>query len=337
MADSATAAQDALSDADRAAGVKVMDPRWGYRYVVDESDIGSVIQPFDTHCAAVQELRAKFTLASTDVVIATYPKCGTTWMQQICLLLMLGSDAPNFDPMVEAPWLEMAVSKAATGQGAAESGTPGISVEELCRRNAGAESRVWKTHAPRKFAPWRAANPGAKVIVVSRHAKDCAVSMLHHTRNIPGFGFTGGWDVFAELFLSGRVESSCFWEWHAGWWAASTRGGAGEPEILWVTFEALKADLLGEVRRISEFLGLRRSEEELAAVAARSTFAAMKAEASARDAAKAAAGKAVKKEHFRAGVVGGWREVMTPEVAAAFDHKTRAMVEAAVGGGPPIS
>ena len=83
MADSATAAQDALSDADRAAGVKVMDPRWGYRYVVDESDIGSVIQPFDTHCAAVQELRAKFTLASTDVVIATYPKCGTTWMQQV--------------------------------------------------------------------------------------------------------------------------------------------------------------------------------------------------------------------------------------------------------------
>ena len=208
--------------------------------------------------------------------------------------------------MVEAPWLEMAVSKAATGQGAAESGTPGISVEQLCHRNAGDEARAWKTHAPRKFAPWRAANPGAKVIVVSRHAKDCAVSMLHHTRNIPGFGFTGGWDEFAELFLSGRVESGSFWEWHAGvvggWWAASTRGGgAGEPEILWVTFEALKADLLGEVRRISEFeVGLRRSEEELAAVAARSTFAAMKAEASARDAAKAAAGKAVKKEQLLA-------------------------------------
>ena len=64
MADSATAAQDALSDADRAAGVKVMDPRWGYRYVVDESDIGSVIQPFDTHCAAVQELRAKFSTSA---------------------------------------------------------------------------------------------------------------------------------------------------------------------------------------------------------------------------------------------------------------------------------
>lgn len=152
--------------------------------------------------------------------------------------------------VVEAPWLEMAVSKAATGQGAAESGTPGISVEQLCHRNAGDESRVWKTHAPRKFAPWTAANPGAKMIVVSRHAKDCAVSMLHHTRNIPGFGFTGGWEEFAELFLSGRVESSSFWEWHAGWWAASTRGGAGELEILWVTFEALKADLLGEVRRL---------------------------------------------------------------------------------------
>ena len=66
----------------------------------------------------------------------------------------------------------------------------------------------------------------AKIVVVSRNPKDAAVSMLHHTRNIPGFCFVGGWEQFAPLFLAGRVESGSIWEWHLGWWEAA----AAHPE-----------------------------------------------------------------------------------------------------------
>ena len=109
--------------------------------------------------------------------------------------------------------------------------------------------RVWKTHAPAGAVPWRGgpaapAEAGAKVVVVSRNPKDAAVSMLHHTRNIPGFCFAGGWEQFAPLFLAGRVESGSIWEWHRGWWEAA----AAHPEsVLVVHFEDLKADLPGEV------------------------------------------------------------------------------------------
>ena len=52
-----------------------------------------LIQPFDFDVPAVQALRARFTLAAHDVAIATYPKCGTTWMQQLVLLLLRGEGA----------------------------------------------------------------------------------------------------------------------------------------------------------------------------------------------------------------------------------------------------
>jgi len=157
------------------------------------------------------------------------------------------------------------------------------------------------------------------VIVVSRNPKDAAISMLHHTKNIPPFAFTGGWEDFAGLFLAGHVESNCFWDWHYSWWEAAQ----AEPEtILWVHFEVLKVDLHAQIARVAKFLGLKRSETELAAVASRCTFEAMRDEAAARDAATSKAGGHVKKKHFREGRSGGWRQTMTSECISAFDAKT---------------
>ena len=268
-----------LSSEEQAAGVMLADPRWGYKYKQEHSGL---IQPFDFILDAVYELRSTLEPKAHDVYIATYPKCGTTWMQQICMLLLRGSGAAC-DPMKDAPWLEMAVSRVATPGYTPVSGTPSLSCEALCALGPGPEAdsgrRVWKTHAPASAAPWRggpaaAAGAGAKIVVVSRNPKDAAVSMLHHSRNIPGFCWRGGWDEFAPLFLDGKVESSSIWEWHRGWWEAA----AAQPGcVLLVHFEDLKADLPAEVARVAAHLGLQRSAQELQAVAARCGFGAMKA------------------------------------------------------------
>jgi hypothetical protein len=317
-----------LTEDERIRGVKIMDPKWGYKHILEPSGL---VQPFDFNVAACMALRQKFVLRAHDIVISTYPKCGTTWMQQLVLLLMHSSDA-NVDPMRDAPWLEMSASSAVSG---AKSSSPPISVEELAtlpepQASEGGGRRLWKTHAPAHAAPWSggaangAATSRAKIIVVSRNPKDAAISMLHHTKNIPPFAFTGGWEEFAPLFLTGRVESSCFWEWHRGWWAAAQ----AEPDtILWVHFEEMKVDLRAQVARVASFLGLERSNAELDAVASRCTFEAMRDEAEARDASAARAGGHVKKKHFREGRSGGWRDTMTPECASAFDAKTAELYE----------
>ena len=91
-------------------------------------------------------------------------------------------------------------------------------------------------------------------------------------------------------------------------------------------------DLKAAVGRVAAHLGLERSDAELEAVAARSSFEVMKAEAAARDAETLKKGGSIKKDHFREGKTGGWRELMSPELQREFDEKTAALEAAAAGG-----
>ena len=323
------------------AGVKLADPACGYKYLEEEGGdhplaCTGLVQPFDFVLPAVYELREKLEPKSHDVFIATYPKCGTTWMQQIVMLLLRGGSA-EVNPMADAPWLERSVSLDAKPAMKCVSSSPPHDCAALCALSAPEDDsgrRAWKTHATAEAAPWRggpaaAAAAGAKVIVVCRNPKDAAVSMLHHTKNIPGFCFSGGWDDFVALFLQGKVESSSIWPWHRGWWEAAA---AHPATVLVVHFEDLKQDLKAEVDRVAVHLGLERSDVELEAVAARSSFPVMKAEAAARDAEKLKKGGSIKKDHFREGKTGGWRELMSPELQREFDERTAALEAAAAGG-----
>ena len=322
-------AQRALTPEMIARGVQVADAEWGYRYVAEpaESPAPGLCQPPDMHYPTIKELRDHFKIRAHDVAIATYPKCGTTWMQQIVLLLCRGADAP-VSPMQDAPWLEMSACAAYRN---APSSTKAMSVSELCSTPVPAPPfgrNVWKTHAPSSAPPWVGGVAGAKdgkVIVVSRNSKDAAISMFHHARNIPSFAFTGEWEHFAPIFLDGTVEYSSYWHWHQGWWNAAK---GCEDFVLWVTFEDLKRDLAGEIARVSAFLGLPpRSPEEMAAIVARCDFAAMKKEADVRDSQALKEGRRIKKGHFRQGKVGGFRAVMSDETRAKFDAMDEAELE----------
>lgn len=261
-------------------------------------------------------MRNRFDIRGHDVVVTTYPKCGTAWMQQIVLLLMRGSEA-QVNPMQDAVWLEMSASSAVNGE---KSSSPPMSVDEMNALSEPGEDhsnlRAWKTHSPVGAIPWKgglekAKEVGARMIIVSRNPKDTGISMYHHTKNIPPFGFDGGWDEFAPLFLEGKVEHSSFWDWHRDWWMAME---ANPGMILWVHFEDMKKDLAKEIKRISDFLCLERSDEEIAKVTERCTFTSMKTESKQRGDKK--------KDHFRSGKAGGWVDVMSPEVVSAFDKNT---------------
>ncbi|MFL6128387.1 MAG: sulfotransferase domain-containing protein [Mycobacteriales bacterium] len=101
-----------------------------------------------------------------DVVISTRSKSGTTWMQMICLLLVLRTpELPR--PLAElSPWLDWLVE-------------PRDDV--VARLEAQRHRRVVKTHTPLDGVP---IDPRATYLVVGRHPLDMAVSLYHQGANI---------------------------------------------------------------------------------------------------------------------------------------------------------
>ena len=60
----------------------------GYQHTI----VRGVVQPPFLTESVVRRCQQDFALRGSDIVIATFPKCGTTWMQQILLTLLHGGD-----------------------------------------------------------------------------------------------------------------------------------------------------------------------------------------------------------------------------------------------------
>ena len=315
---SPTAADDKLTDEDRARGVQVMDPRWGFRMVVEPSGL---LQPPLFDIDACQDCRNRLEINPYDVFVTTYPKCGTSWLQNIMFLLRRGSDAQG-DPLEDSPWIEASASLAANNLFKLASK---ISVDDMLAMPPPGDDesgfRSWKTHSPIHAVPWKggfakAVEVGAKMVIVGRNPKDTSISMYHHTKKLPFLGFDGEWEQFAPLYTAGKVTCNSFWDWHRDWWIAKE---AHPENILWLHYEDMKKDLEKEIRRIVDFLNLDKTDEEIKKVTERSTFSSMKAESSARN------DGAAKKNHYRSGKAGGWVDVMSTETIAAFNANTEKM------------
>ena len=165
-----------------------------------------------------------------DIFISTYPKCGTTWMQNIVWLIMhravpLGSGDRMTDLI---PHLEEVGSK---------------KVESL------PDPRVLKTHLPFSMSPY---HPKARYIYVLRNPFDCVVSFYHHTRGfVQHYDFSeGSFDDYFRCFVQGEVDFGDYFENVLSWWAHRT-----EKNFLFVTYEDLKADPKAEIARVGRFLG----------------------------------------------------------------------------------
>lgn len=195
----------------------------------------------------------------SDVVIATYPKSGTTWMQQIVGLLIFQSPEPRA-VMEIAPWFDRRESD----------DTPEALMQRL---DAQPHRRFIKSHTPFDGMP---IHDEVKYIHVARDGRDACLSYHNHCR---GFGDLQhdeldakglGDETIAQAYPRAPADAAEFFR----RWMRSGIGGAGdglpflswfdfersywearhEPNLLLVHYRDLKADLDGEMRRIADFL-----------------------------------------------------------------------------------
>ena len=106
-----------------------------------------------------------FELRPGDIIIATPPKCGTTWTQMICALLILQEPELPLPLDTLSPWIDM-VTRART--------------EVFADLQAQTHRRFIKTHTPLDGIP---NDPTVTYICVGRDPRDVALSMDHHIDN----------------------------------------------------------------------------------------------------------------------------------------------------------
>ncbi len=265
-----------------------------------------------------------------DVIVATYPKSGTTWMQQIVASLIFQT-AETLPVTKLAPWLDRR-----TG--------PLTEVLETLEKQQ--HRRSIKSHIPFDGMPYHA---NVKYIHVARDGRDASLSYHHHCR-----GYTEG--NLARLDEIGRRDAGLGRpmprapDSPAAFFRTWMREGAngeqdGSPGLSWFNFEQsfwrarhlpnvllvhyrdLKADLEGEMRRVAGFLDIETPEALWPALVTAATFEEMKK--AGNDIHPGLAGQFVggASHFFAKGENDRWRGILTPDDLSLFDRKSELSFE----------
>lgn len=165
-----------------------------------------------------------------EVYIATYPKCGTTWMQHILYnIYSRGEPPPTVGHFFHSmPFLERHGVEAIQGLTC----PPGAIKTHMLYD----EARIC---------------PEAKYVYVVRNPFDCCVSFYHHYKLYPIYGFKDGtFEEFLQLFLAGDVDGGDYFDHLLSWYPHRK-----DSNVLFFRYEDLKAHTESWVLAVADFLG----------------------------------------------------------------------------------
>lgn len=184
----------------------------------------------------------------SDVVIAPFGKCGTTWLQQTFHTLRTGGDMDFDDISRVVPWIETA---------------PSLGLDINAEQKA--EPRGFKSHLPYDALPG-----GARYVVAFRNPKDAFVSM---------FRFMEGWFIepeavtmeeFYQAWITAGPQRSDYWDHLLSWWRQRDN-----PDVLLLTYEHMIEAPETHVRILADFCGIALDSALLALTLQQSSLAYM--------------------------------------------------------------
>ena len=240
-----------------------------------------------------------WTPRTDDVFIASFPKSGTTWTQQIVRLVYSRGQVHEDDPSLHAiiPWLDDSED------------LPDLSVVDDIP-----SPRVFKSHNPYDLLPQRLTDDN-RLIYVTRNAKDTAVSMYFHTFGFWMYEYDEPIEHFIAEFIAGRVEYGPYWTHLSSWYAQRERSN-----VLVLHYEDMQRDLAATVARVAHFLDQPLTNEEIERVAELSTFSSMKKDHRTSMQLWDEEQRKPGMPFMRKGKAGDWTNHITPELAQVFDN-----------------
>jgi aryl sulfotransferase len=290
----------------------------------------------------------RFTPRPGDVIVATFPKVGTTWTQRIVSMLIFQSAAP-VPIMTTHPWVDCRFQ---------------IPIEAMIPMlEAQTHRRAMKSHLPFDALP---IYDDVKYIHTARGGLDACFAFHNHFLNFTpefvgsihriaeGDGDTGGPppptpENPRDFFLSWIAH-----DWRDGapatdalsWMATDERDSAPNADaffdlersywserrrsnLLLVHYNDLKADLAGEMKRISAFLDIDTPDALWPELVEAATFDKMKNEGAALLPGIEMAFKGGHRSFLNKGTNGRWRDVLTKDDVAHY--RARAAAELSPG------
>ena len=258
-----------------------------------------------------------FAFRDDDIVIGTYAKSGTTWVQQIVGQLLFEGD-PEVAVAELSPWLDLRLPPKEVKLPAVE---------------AQAHRRFLKTHLPVDALVY---SPKAKYLYIGRDGRDVVWSAYNHFVNANELLYSALNDTpgrvgppigrppesvrqyFLEWLDGDGYPLWSFWENIRTWWEIREL-----PNLLLLHFNELKAALPGQIARIADFLEIEIDETRFPAIVEHCSFDWMKANATRSVPLGGAFWEGGAQTFVNKGTNGRWRDILTTEDRERYERIAR--------------
>jgi aryl sulfotransferase len=260
----------------------------------------------------------EFQFRDDDIIIATYGKSGTTWVQQIVSQLIF--NGAEDVPVAEiSPWVDLRLPPKDVKLPALEAQT---------------HRRFLKTHLPVDALLF---SPHAKYLYIGRDGRDVIWSMYNHHANANESWYRALNDspgrvgppiekppedvvqYYRDWFERNGHPFWPFFENVRSWWEVRHL-----PNVMLLHFAGLKRDLAGGIKRIAEFLDIEIDETHFPDIVEHCSFDYMKRNAAASVPLGGAFWDGGAETFIHKGTNGRWRDLLTAQDCARYEEKARA-------------
>ncbi len=253
-----------------------------------------------------------------DIIIATYAKAGTTWMQQIIAQLLFDA-AEGLEVAEMSPWMDLRVPPK-------EVKLPLVEAQE--------HRRFMKTHLPVDALVF---SPAAKYLYIARDGRDVVWSMYNHHVNANALWYealndTPGRvgppiepppDDIVQYFRDWLERDGHpfwpFWESIRSWWEIRDL-----PNVMFLHFGQLKVDMGREIRRVATFLEISIDESKWDAILEHCSFDYMKKNAAKSVPLGGLFWDGGAQTFINKGTNGRWRDLLSAEESEKYERMARA-------------
>jgi hypothetical protein len=192
-----------------------------------------------------------------DVFVCSYFKAGTNWTMQIAYQIAQRGQGEYENVHDVIPWPDAPIKKMAVPL-----------AENPPLKPSATGLRVIKTHSEAHSVPY---SKQAKYICVVRDPKDVFVSSYFYVRSVIMGKLMPSVAAWLDVYLSDAALHGQWVDFLNGYWQWRDR-----PNVLFLTYEAMKDDLAGVIRQIAGLMGVELSDEEFERVYYLSSYAHMK-------------------------------------------------------------